>query len=258
LSEVYLTIPSKKPAPEAQAVIDRWRARGYMAAIWRDAGDAPVDCDLLLTGEYPGYAKAVNALAQEAVKRGAEWCILAGDDIDPDPDPTHTPEEIGDQCKRHFGHINGGVEFEDSITDGFGETTTNFYIGSTFGVMQPTGDRWGADHNDRNFCGSAYIDRVAGSAWCGAEWCRRMYGGAGPLWPGWFHMSVDEELQEVATHLGVFWQRPDLTQMHHHWGRTTGRMPDYLKRANQEFYAAGRLFQQRKAAGFPGHQPCPA
>lgn len=249
----YLCIPSKKPAPEAQAVIDRWRARGYGTAIWRDAGDTEVDCDLLLTGEYPGYAKAVNALAQEAVNRGAEWCILAGDDID--PDPTHAPEEIACECARYFGHINGGMEFEDSTIYGDGEEIIERYIGSTFGVMQPTGDRWGADRNDKNFCGSAYIDRVAGSAWCGAEFCRRMYGGAGPLWPGWFHMSVDEELQNVAERLGVFWQRRDLTQTHNHWGRAIRRMPEYLRRANAEFHEAGQLFAERKAAGFPGHEP---
>jgi hypothetical protein len=224
---VWITIPSKKPAPEAQAVIDRWRARGYRVAIWRDSGDAPVDCDLLLTGEYPGYARAVNALALEAVKRGAQWCIVAGDDID--PDPTHDPAEIARECVEHYG--------------------------GTFGVCQPTGDRWGADRNDPNFCGSAYIDRVAGSAWCGAEFCRRMYGGAGPLCVEYWHMYVDQCLQEVATMMDVFWQRPDLTQRHNHWGRTTGRMPEYLKRANVEFAEAGLLFARQKAAGFPGHEP---
>jgi hypothetical protein len=224
----WLCIPSRKPTAEAQAVIDRWRARGYKAAIWRDTGDDEVQCDLLLTGEYPGYAASVNALVAEALKRGAEWCILAGDDID--PDPTHAPEDIARECREYFG--------------------------GTFGVMQPTGDRWGADRNDKNFCGSAYADRVCGSAWCGAEFCRRMYGGAGPLWSGYPHMWVDEELQEVATRLGVLWQRRDLTQYHNHWGRTTGRMPEYLRQANADFSRTGLIFSQRKAADFPGHQPC--
>ena len=237
---VWLTIPSKKPAAEAQAVIDRWRARGYRAAIWRDTGDDPVDCDLLLRGAYPGYARAVNALSQEAIKRGAQWCILAGDDID--PDPTHDPAEIARECAEYFG---------ETTIDADGETIRS----STFGVMQPTGDRWGADRNDKNFCGSAYIDRVAGSAWYGAEYVRRMYGGVGPLWPGWWHMFSDEEGQAVAGKMGVFWQRRDLTQHHNHWGRTTGRMPEYLKRANVEFAEARALFAQREAAGFPGHEP---
>jgi len=245
---VWLTIPSKKPAPEAQAVIDRWRARGYGAAIWRDAGDDPVDCDLLLTGEYPGYARAVNALALEAVKRGAEWCVVAGDDID--PDPTHDPAEIARQCREHFAWGYG-----PAIHPVTGEEILRRDSLATFGVMQPTGDRWGADRNDPNFCGSAYIDRVAGSAWCGAEFCRRMYGGAGPLCADYWHTHVDEELQEIAQRLGVFWQRRDLTQHHNHWGRTTGRMPEYLRRANAEFSTAALLFGRRKALGFPRHEP---
>lgn len=223
----WLCIPSKKPAPEAQATIDRWRVMGYRAAIWRDTGDDPVACDLLLTGEYPGYAAAVNALVREALQRGAEWCILAGDDID--PDPTHDPADIARECREHFG--------------------------GTFGVMQPTGDRWGVDRNDKNFCGSAYADRVCGSAWCGAEYCRRMYGGAGPLCVEYAHMHVDQELQAVAVGLGVLWQRRELTQYHSHWGRTTGRMPEYLRKANAEFQQSALLFASREALGFPGHEP---
>ena len=43
---VYLTIPSK--SPNAQQCIDAWREKGYKTAIWRDAGDDPVNCDLML------------------------------------------------------------------------------------------------------------------------------------------------------------------------------------------------------------------
>ena len=82
-----------------------------------------------------------------------------------------------------------------------------------------------------------------------------MYGGQGPLWPGWTHMHVDDELQAVATMLGVFWQRPDLTHYHDHWGRTTGRMPGYMRKANMEFNVSARIFAERKATGFPGHEP---
>ncbi len=252
---VWLTVPSKKPAPEAQACIDRWRARGYKAAIWRDAGDEPVECDLLLTGEYPGYARAVNALSQEAVKRGAEWCILAGDDID--PDPTHAPEDIARGCREHFADLHCERFNSETLLPWQLEFSLGDFVDwASFGVMQPTGDRWGADRNDRNFCGSAYADRVCGSAWCGAEFVRRMYGGEGPLWGGYPHMWVDEELQEVATRLGVLWQRRDLTQYHNHWGRTTGKMPEYLRQANADFNKTGLIFSQRKASGFPGHLPC--
>lgn len=230
-SSVVFAIPSKKPAPEAQACIDKWRARGYRTVIWRDEGDEEVGCDLLLVGEYPGYARAVNALCCEVLARfpETEWIVTGGDDTD--PDPTHPPESIASECTEHFG--------------------------GTFGVMQPTGDRWGEDRSQRNFRGSAYIDKVAGSPWIGAEFCRRMYGGQGPYWPGWFHMHLDQEVQAVATKLGVFWQRPDLTHFHRHWGRTTGRCPDYMRKANAGFNESARLFAEREAAGFPGHEPIP-
>lgn len=127
-----------------------------------------------------------------------------------------------------------------------------------FGVMQPTGDRWGDAQG-------AYIDRVAGSPWIGREFARRMYGGSGPYWPEYFHMGVDEELQAVATKLGVFWQRPDLTHYHAHWGRPrpgermgqVDRMPAFLAEANspEHWRKYKALFSKRQAAGFPGHEP---
>lgn len=78
-------------------------------------------------------------------------------------------------------------------------------------------------------------------------------------------MGEDEELQAVATKLGVFWQRPDLIHRHNHWGRPrkgekmglTSRMPPFLLRANspEEWNKYKRIFAERKAAGFPGHGP---
>lgn len=231
---VVFAIPSKKPSIEAQACIDEWRAKGYLTAIWRDTGDDPVDCDLLVTGEYMGYAATVNTLCREAIARfpDAGWIVTGGDDTD--PDPGHDADQIARQCTAHFR--------------------------GTFGVMQPTGDRWGEDPSQPNYTlRGAYIDRVAGSPWLGVEWCRRMYGGDGPLWSGYWHMYVDEELQEVATRLGVFWQRPDLIHLHRHWARDSRggpeRMPVYIRRANAEFSEAKRIFAQRKQAGFPGCGP---
>ncbi len=122
--------------------------------------------------------------------------------------------------------------------------------------MQPTGDRWG----DKN---GAYIDRVAGSAWIGREFCRRAYGGKGPMWHEYFHMFNDQELQEVAIKLGVFWQRPDLIQLHRHWGRgpengigSAAKMPEFLRTANgpDNWRRMKGIFEARKAAGFPGSE----
>jgi hypothetical protein len=81
------------------------------------------------------------------------------------------------------------------------ECTAHF--GGTFGVMQPTGDRWA----------NGSIDRICGSPWLGREFCTRMYHGKGPMYGGYLHMFGDEELQHVATRLGVLWQRRDLTHL---------------------------------------------
>ena len=100
-----------------------------------------------------------------------------------------------------------------------------------------------------------YIDRVAGSPWMGAEYCRRMYAGDGALFRGYWHMHVDEEAQAVAQMLGVFWQRRDLSHLHRHWTREGVAEPQYLSRANRGFSKSARLFKRRKAMRFPGHEP---
>lgn len=235
---VWFCIPSARPAEEANIVLRKWRAKGYKIALWRDCGPeipfaAVPECDLYLEGKYPGYALAVNAIVGKVLEVDPEcrWIVAGGDDME--PDENHSPEEIAAQCERRFASIGH----------------------ATFGVMQPTGDRWG-DHQ-----GGAYADRVAGSPWIGREFCMTMNGGNGPLWHEYFHMGVDEELQAVATRLGVFWQRPDLAHFHRHWGRADGNrplaMPAFLTRANspQEWAKYKQIFRDRQASGFPGHQP---
>ncbi len=132
---------------------------------------------------------------------------------------------------------------------------------STFGVMQPTGDRW---HEGLGGFTNAPIDRVAGSPWIGREFARRMYGGKGPYFPGYKHMFVDEELQRVAEKYGVFWQRRDLTQRHNHWGRGAtdkavieAKIPAHLVQWNtpEHWKESKALFESRKGAGFPGAEP---
>ena len=113
---VWFAIPSKKPRAQAQLCIDRWRAQGYRVAIWRDTGDEAVDCDLLLIGEYGGYANAVNSLCKGILETypATAWVVTGGDDTE--PDMTKLADQIADECTAHFG--------------------------GTFGMMQPTGDRW--------------------------------------------------------------------------------------------------------------------
>ncbi len=248
---VWLTIPSKRPPEEAEKVLNLWRERGYKIALWRDPGEwRGINADLILDYiDYPGYAEAVNQLIRDvlrAVDPSAEWFIAAGDDVE--PDLNHSAEEIAVQCREHFAAalpVHPGQWTEHGA--------------QTFGVMQPTGDRWG----DKGDGKGAYIDRVCGSAWIGREFARRINQGNGPLWPEYFHMFVDEHLQCVAQKLGVLWQRRDLIQLHKHWGRgpdahpnqiqnPSERMPDFLKRANsaEEWQRGKAIFQKHKEAGF--------
>ena len=236
----WVVCPSVRPPPSVQRWAGAWRERGYKVAIWRDSMEFPFGvADYIRVDQYPGYAVSVNALVADMLQTidDAEWFIAAGDDVY--PDPNHTAEEIAMECLAHF-------------------TDSRFERG-TFGVMQPTGDR---EFGDKQ---GPYIDRVAGSAWIGREFARRVNQGNGPLWPEYFHMGCDEELQAVATKLGVFWQRPDLTHFHRHWGRPQEgermgkreRMPAFLTRANspEEWDRYKKLFREREAGGFPGSDP---
>jgi hypothetical protein len=248
---VWVCVPSKRPPAEVERWAQAWHAQGYKVALWRDGAPYIEGSDFLhVNGEYPGYAQATNFLINEVMRSGARWFVIGGDDVF--PDTTKRADEIAQECFDHFDR-SACERYQQGLGHG------HFLPGlaGLFGVMQPTGDKWGDKQGP-------YIERVAGSAWIGREFALRAYGGNGPLWPEYFHMYPDEELQLVAQKLGVFWQRPDLTQLHQHWGRpkegeTMGHshnMPEFLKRANsdKEWDAAKKLFEARKAAGFPGHE----
>lgn len=277
MSSVWLCIPSARPPAEAEKVLSKWRAQGYKIAL---ACDTPERCDVYwraglcdwfnypLDGVYKGYAVSVNNLVLEILgpnERGfcdpeAEWFVTGGDDTE--PDLNHTAGEIGFQLGRHFGdaqqqyrmeHVTGGGSMMPLPPQPSARMPW-----STFGVMQPTGDRYA----------NGSIDRIAGSAWYGREYCKRVNGGRGPLWPEYAHMFVDEEAQCVAQKLGVFWQRPDLIHLHHHFMRATSDLnspaiasltPPHLIEANtpEHWFKYQRLFNAREAAGFPGHEPLP-
>ena len=234
---VWLTIPSKRP--ESASTVGKWRERGYRVALWRDPGDDPVTADLVLSGDYPGYAQAVNSLMLEVFERDPEcnWCVAGGDDTE--PDPSRLPETIAIELEWHFGQ----------------PVAENH----TFGVMQPTGDR---------FAGGS-IDRIAGSPWIGRAFATRVYGGNGPYYPGYRHMFSDEEIKEVAERLGVYWMRPDLVHLHRHFMRKDDSLdspavarsaPPHLIQWNspEHWRESEAIFKSRKAAGFPGHEPLTA
>ena len=244
MSNCWFCIPSIR---ENGGTIPLWRERGYKVACLRQ-GDL-IDCELLIpTGEYKGWAPSVNILAKAVVEmdRHADWIVTGGDDYQPDMEKD--PVWIANECWCHFHQTKPCND-------------------PTFGVMQPTGDRWGDSPATRKQYGEnrgAYLDRIAGSPWMGREWVKRAYGGKGPMHAGYRHMYADEELKEVAEKLGVYWARRDIVQLHKHWGRIAGEefgdikdCPDFLLPVNtpQHWHESQRLFVERKANGWPGHEP---
>lgn len=262
MSSVWVCIPSARPPAEVKVWAKAWIERGYKIALWRDEPPSTFPVDLVLhSSEYPGYAKVVNHLvaqvrALDSTASTAEWFVIGGDDVF--PDPNHTAEEIARECREHF--LEARSEELGMVT---AQRREEF---ATFGVMQPTGDRWGENPNHpREDMRSAYIDRVAGSAWLGREFCKRVNQGNGPLWPEYKHMFVDEELRHVAVKLGIYWERRDLTHLHQHAGRRRDydvtMIPEHLKKwttgaeGQKHWNESEAIFFKRRAAGFPGSEP---
>lgn len=217
---VWLTIPSARPPAEANAVLKRWTDAGYRVAVWRDTPE-PVHADIRLTARtYPGYARAVNALAHAVLRvdDGCQFVVVAGDDVW--PDPNLTADQIEAQLVEN--------------------------LGGTLGVMQPTGDPHMVDAEGR--CAA---ERCAVTPFVGREWCERGYMGMGPLWGGYFHEGVDLDLHHVATKLGLLWHRSDLCHHHDWWGRTGQGVPEHLRDKGDANRAGKELFKSRQAMGFP-------
>jgi hypothetical protein len=224
---VWFCIPSARPAGGTARA---WKDAGYKVALCRDQEDECRELfadGIVLVRPYTGYASSVDDLIKAVLASDPEcsWAVSGGDDTL--PDPTHAPDQIAKELTAHFG--------------------------GTFGVCQPTGDRWAG--------GS--IDRICGSPWMGREFCERAYGGNGPMWAGWHHMYTDCELQAVAIKLRCFLQRPDLVHRHEHFCRSGeavdwgNPIPEFLQLANSPEYwhKYGHIYQVREAAGFPGHEP---
>ncbi len=258
---VWFAIPSKRPVAEVAPVLAKWHQQGYKIALLVDIEDYEryLQCldlaDRWLPIAYPGYAAAVNILVKTVLREDpdADWIVTGGDDIE--PDLSHTAAEIARQCSEHFFDLA-----RDAEPNAFRAPLAGME-NHTFGIMQATGDRWG-EATPGFPRAEAYIDRVCGSPWLGREFCRRMYGGNGPLHPGYSHMYVDEELFEVAKAMGILWQRRDLIHYHKHWARLPGttmqECPAFLLQANspEGWAEAKALYQARKFMGFPGHEPC--
>lgn len=239
--------PSARPAAEAGPIFDKWVAMGYEIAIQRDPdkclGFERFD---LHTRPYQGYAEAMNFLSGYVFEKdpACDWVVCASDDTE--PDMAHLATSTAEECSEHFGRV---VYPEMSFL-------TPTYKNS-FGVMQPTGDRFA----------QGSIDRICGSPWIGREFARRINQGKGPYWPEYFHNFADQELQEVATKYGVLWQRPDLIHLHRHFQRESELLnspaiasprPPHLvgKMANQKLWwdDPKKMFESRKIVGFPGSE----
>jgi len=221
---VWYVVPSATDKFEATS-LPLWQSRGYRVAVFRNAGASPFPkADMVVMGKYYGYTRATNDLCRAVFETDtrADVVIAGGDDIDPDPHAT--PDQVVEQFKEHFG--------------------------GTFGVMQPTGDRWMIDES-----GKAASERICGSPWLGKDFIRRMYQGKGAFCEAYFHFFCDEELWHIATKLEVLWQRRDLTHHHHHWSREGRPRPKYLHPARLNWDDARVLFNRRREAGFPGHEP---
>lgn len=254
MSNTWFAIPSKRPPEEAEKVLKLWRERGYKIAVYRDHTDPELErvhMQVIGVTPYQGYAMAVNSLCWHILLEDpqAEWIVTGGDDVE--PDPNHSAEEIASDCSEYFAGCGPAERFDASTVS---MSIDQFERSRTFGVMQPTGDRWG--ENAVPGLQGAYIDRVCGSPWMGREFCRRMYQGNGPLWPEFSHMFEDEHLQCVAQKLGVLWQRRDLTHFHRHWGRNRGvsatDCPEFLRNVNTSAHWAESkaIFERLKAGGF--------
>ena len=238
---IWLCIPSARAYEDCVSHLEKWLERGYKLALWRNGenrSDSAVSglAELQIrTEDYHGWGPSVNMLARLVftIDASCDWVVTGGDDTD--PDPLLSADEIGFQCSEHFR--------------------------GTFGIMQSVGDRWGANEPWAKAMfpdARAYIDRICGSPWIGREFARRMNQGKGPFWPEYKHMFADEELQCVARPMGVLWQRPDLTHLHHHPRRDGSQAtPDFAREiyGRPHWETSKALFESRKAAGFPGSEP---
>lgn len=241
---VWFAVPSARPAAERDPILKLWREKGYKIALFLDQPEhAPAD--FIFTGKYPGYSMAVNTLVAHilATDPRAEWIVTGGDDTE--PDPNRWADEIALECSVHFAELHALRPIPSRISN------------ETFGVMQPTGDRWGENEpwNRLHYpTQPAYIDRICGSPWMGRTFCERMYGGNGPMWPEFWHMFNDEHMQEVCLKLGILWQRRDLTHHHHHAQRNpmTAKVPEFLARAysKDNWDKMKAIFERLKAGGF--------
>jgi 2-polyprenyl-3-methyl-5-hydroxy-6-metoxy-1,4-benzoquinol methylase len=194
-------------------MVRRWQALGYKVALLTNPplNARGLGADRVVEQEqWRGFPVAANLLCHEVP---GDIVVVVGDDVLPDPD---------------FSAQVLGHAFLEAFPD-------------SFGVMQPTGDRYGC------------WDIAAVSPWIGRRFIEEAYGGGGPFWPGYYHYWSDCELQTAATRLNVFIQHPEINQYHDHWERKKGqKRPVYLEEAKAQHDKDKALYHRRARADFPG------
>ncbi len=159
---VWYLCPSARPKAEAEACLQAWLDFGCRVMILRQGEPLELPITQYPVTFYPGCAVSENNLIRTAmnIDERADWFVLGGDDYW--PDLTKSMWQIALECTQHFC--------------------------GTFGVMQPTGDRYN----------EGYIDTAAASPWIGIDFCKRAYQGRGPKFEDYYHLYADTELQKVA------------------------------------------------------------
>ena len=203
-------------AKEADDCATYWKSQGYdnMVVLMEEGQEKPsIPNRVVYQSKWEGFAHAANLLCHSCDE---DIVVLIGNDMR--PDFNHTPEQIA---------------------DGF-----LFQFPDLYGVMQPTGDKYGS------------IESCAVSPWIGRAYIEESYGGIGPYWPEYFHYFSDEELQSAATLQNAFVQRSDLSQYHDHWERNKQQRPEHLMKSLRMHSIDRKRFNKRKLHNFPGHERC--
>ena len=208
----------------ANMAVEWWRKAGYQTLVYQDLGSQPCKADVVRVGAFPGYYRIINALADYAVKEGADLVTCAADDMM--PDQLHSAQEIGEL---YFDKFPSGD-----------------------GVFQATGDMQGTDGN-----GVQAAARICGSPLLGREWISRAYEGRGPFWDDYHSFYADEDLLHVAKKCNLLWQEPSLTILHKHWSWNHMPMQQYHLRNQANWQSDHDLFYSRKLTGFQNSEMLP-
>jgi len=222
MSEVWLGLPSAN-IKMAKKTFPEWKSRGYkIAVICPDhLYDEYVPITDVAIKEsknfgYSGWPKSVNIICKEL--QNVDIVIAAGDDMY--PDKNHTAEELRIQFINYF---NG-----------------------TFGVMQPTGDKFGS-------LACPECEQICGSAWLGKDFRNKINKGNGPMWEEYWHMYADTELYQVAKKHNCLWIREDLNQYHEHRLRKTHNFKPTIPSGNTKL--AHDIYYKRKKDNFLNSEP---